>query len=465
MKSSISLLLTFAVFLPTKSAFGQYRLVGEYSGEEFFSKWDFVEGIDPDTDGNVQYVDQNTALQQRLAYIDSETGNAILRVDNTTRIETGSSAYRDSVKMFSKDAYPVGGLIIMDAVHIPYGCSVWPVFGARGADLPWPEKGAIDIIEGVNGMTSNNMVMYTDAGCTQASNVVQTGKTVDRDCGTALGCKVEETKPNSYGPGFSRAGGGVFAAQIDTSGIFLWFWSRTDIPASISNVKSDTDMDMSDWGQPSAAYPAATCDIAKFFKPRKLVLHITLCGSWAGVLPIYSQTCPGECIANVIGDGSNYGEAYWEISYIRTFAVQASNSRAVSISIPMFDLPISTRISTNSISIPIPTTSSGMTSSVLSPLGINSDLPVLPSSCDAATISTSSITSLVPGTLTVSSDSPVFPTKSNTVATGSGTVEPSSPVDSNPSSSSSSARKLSPTATLFSVAIPFLSIIILVFWQ
>jgi hypothetical protein len=73
-------------------------------------------------------------------------------------------------------------------------------------------------------MKANSMVMHTDPGCTQPPNVKQGGKTLDTDCGTAVGCKVEETKPNSYGEAFANAGGGVFAAQIDVSGIYIWFW-------------------------------------------------------------------------------------------------------------------------------------------------------------------------------------------------------------------------------------------------
>ncbi|ESK91855.1 glycoside hydrolase family 16 protein [Moniliophthora roreri MCA 2997] len=315
------------VFLQIWAVLGQYEPIREYSGQDFFSKWDFISGVDSGTKGNVQYVDQGVAAQQKLAFVDSSSGHAFVRVDNTTKIEAGPFVHRNSI--ISKDAYPVGSLIIIDALHIPYGCSVWPAFWTIGTELGWPHAGEIDIIEGINGITSNNVVMHTDPGCTQSSNVSQGGKTTDADCGTDVGCKVEETKLNSYGPGFAQAGGGVFAAQIDNSGVFVWFWSRPDIPASISNAKSDSAMDMSDWGQPSAAYPNDACDIAKFFKPQKLVLDITLCGEWAGIPAVYSATCPGECIANVIGDGSNYGTAYWEISYIRTFATKASNIETV----------------------------------------------------------------------------------------------------------------------------------------
>ncbi|EEB94375.1 hypothetical protein MPER_06823, partial [Moniliophthora perniciosa FA553] len=167
-------------------------------------------GVDSATEGNVQYVDQNVATQQNLAFVDSLTGHAIVRVDNTSNIEASPSVHRNSVKLISKDAYPVGSLIIIDAIHIPYGCSVWPAFWTLGTELGWPHAGEIDIIEGINGMTSNSMVMHTDPGCTQSSNVSQGGNPPDRDCGTGR---------------FAQAGGGIFAAQIDVSGVFIWFWS------------------------------------------------------------------------------------------------------------------------------------------------------------------------------------------------------------------------------------------------
>ncbi|EEB93137.1 hypothetical protein MPER_08251, partial [Moniliophthora perniciosa FA553] len=213
------------IFLQIRAVLGLYEPIREYSGQDFFSEWDFTSGVDSTTSGNVQYLDQSAATQQRLAFVDSSSGHAIVRVDNTTKLEDGPSVHRNSVKIISKDAYPIGSLIIIDAVHIPYGCSVWPAFWTLGTELGWPHAGEIDIIEGINGMTSNSMVMHTDPGCTQSANVSQSGKTLDTDCGTAVGCKVEDTKPNSYGPGFAQAGGGVFATQIDVSGVFIWFWS------------------------------------------------------------------------------------------------------------------------------------------------------------------------------------------------------------------------------------------------
>ncbi|EEB91356.1 hypothetical protein MPER_10291, partial [Moniliophthora perniciosa FA553] len=93
------------------------------TSHDFFSQWDFDSGIDNTTGGNVQYVDHNTATQQRLAFVDASTRHTFIRVDNTTKIQAGPSVHRNSVKIISKDAYSIGSLIILDAIHIPYGCS------------------------------------------------------------------------------------------------------------------------------------------------------------------------------------------------------------------------------------------------------------------------------------------------------------------------------------------------------
>ncbi|KAJ2967308.1 hypothetical protein NUW54_g13539 [Trametes sanguinea] len=72
---------------------------------------------------------------------------------------------------------------------------------------------------------------------------------------------------------------GVWATQFDVSGINIWFWTRKSVPDSVTNAK-DT-IDTSSWGTPSAAWPASSCDIPKFFDAQQLVIDITLCGDWA----------------------------------------------------------------------------------------------------------------------------------------------------------------------------------------
>jgi hypothetical protein len=53
------------------------------------------------------------------------------------------------------------------------------------------------------------------------------------------------------------------------------------VPPSISFANSTSSInDLSDFGNPSAAYPASTCNISQFFGAQQLVLDITLCGDW-----------------------------------------------------------------------------------------------------------------------------------------------------------------------------------------
>jgi hypothetical protein len=91
---------------------------------------------------------------------------------------------------------------------------------------------------------------------------------------------VAENKPNSYGADFAAAGGGVFAIQIDGTGIYEWFFSRPNIPTNIQQATTSSTIDTSTWGIPTAAYPNSTCDMQKFFPPQQLVLLTTLCGVW-----------------------------------------------------------------------------------------------------------------------------------------------------------------------------------------
>ncbi|KAG5642971.1 hypothetical protein DXG03_001819 [Asterophora parasitica] len=188
----------------------------------------------------------------------------------------------------------------------------------------WPHAGEIDIIEGINLQNNNQYALHADAGCAQAAHPLQSGHTLEGDCSIPRGCIVAENKPGSYGRGFAEAGGGVYAVQLDIAGVFIWFWSRPDVPDMIRTATSTTNMDVAAFGVPSAAYPASGCNITQYFGPQQLVLLTTLCGSWAGVPSIYSSTCPGQCIAdNIFGPGSpTYDNAYWEIPYIRTYIAE-----------------------------------------------------------------------------------------------------------------------------------------------
>ncbi|KAI0743871.1 concanavalin A-like lectin/glucanase domain-containing protein [Daedaleopsis nitida] len=296
----------------TAPAYAAYNLVKEYSGKNFFNGWEFYGNYDNLTNGDVTYVDQANATSSQLGYV-NDAGNVIVKVD------TGFVPYnekRNSVRIETQDYFPLGTVLIFDATHLPFGCSVWPSFWTKGPN--WPAGGEIDIIEAVNLMPANQMAIHSSSGCTASGN----------DCSQGAGCTVGEKSDKSYGKEFAAAGGGVWATQFDTTGINIWFWSRSDIPDS---VKSATDsVDPSSWGTPSAQYSADSCDMSKFFTPQQLVIDITLCGDWAGLGNVYQQTCGGDGTAqrcyldNVINDGSSkYADAYFEIGYIKAFSTQS----------------------------------------------------------------------------------------------------------------------------------------------
>lgn len=297
-----------------------FNLIKEYAGSTFFDDWDYYGHWDNLMNGNVIFVNKTNATN--LAYV-APSGHAILTVDNTTVVPQNFP--RNSVYISSQDYFEIGTVFVVDVVHMPWGCSVWPAIWTKGTD--WPANGEIDILEGVNRMTYNQMALHTNEGCSAAANTDQTGTPgAGPACWPKSGCTVKENTPNSFGDAFNSNGGGVWAMQFDVSGVFIWFWQRNEIPTSISSASSTSGLDISSWGPPSAAYPSGpTCNISQHLGPQQLVIDITLCGDWAGVNTTYAQTCGNitynACyLTNVIEQGT-YDDAWFEISYIRVFGL------------------------------------------------------------------------------------------------------------------------------------------------
>jgi hypothetical protein len=73
----------------------------------------------------ISYLNDTAALQAQLIGV-NKAGNAILKVDNTTNDPNPgeySTFGRNSVLIISKDTIDLGTLVVMDAVHIPFGVS------------------------------------------------------------------------------------------------------------------------------------------------------------------------------------------------------------------------------------------------------------------------------------------------------------------------------------------------------
>lgn len=68
-------------------------------------------------------------------------------------------------------------------------------------------------------MPNNEYSLHAEPGFVVPAETNQTGKFLTTDCSQGNGCAINETAPNSFGQEFANNGGGVYAAQFDTTGI------------------------------------------------------------------------------------------------------------------------------------------------------------------------------------------------------------------------------------------------------
>ncbi|KAI1786309.1 concanavalin A-like lectin/glucanase domain-containing protein [Ganoderma leucocontextum] len=303
-----------------------WKVAQSYEGSSFFDGWVFTNEADIWTSGIAQYVDQSTAQSAGLIEI-NDAGNAVMRVETTHTV----SGNRQSIRITTEYTY-TGGLIILDAVHMPTGCGTWPAFWSTGPN--WPTGGEIDIVEGLNDYTNNQVTVHTNPGCTMPSdpNVLNmTGSFVTAtDCGSTstsnVGCGVRASQTNSFGAAFNSINGGVYAILWDETGWKVWFYPRGSIPGDISNGAPLP----SGWGKPMADFPSTSCDAFKFFYQHSAVFDTTLCGQWGdGVwasdnAPGQSQTCAqrtgvASCEDFVRANGAAFSEAYWEVKSVKVY--------------------------------------------------------------------------------------------------------------------------------------------------
>jgi len=288
-----------------------YKLEDDFSGDSFFDNFNFFTGSDP-TSGLVDFVDSQTAKNDGLAVVQSDQ-TIMIYVDSTTQLSSGQN--RKSVRITSNKQYN-SGLFIADFFAMPHGCSVWPAYWTVGPD--WPNGGEMDIIEGVNLNTDNQITLHTGPTCVISNAAAALGNLVGTQCtssnGNNAGCAFTQSGGNSFGHGFNMQGGGVFAHNWDSSGISVWFFPRQSIPQDIT----DGNPDPSSWGAPIALFPNNdSCDTTQRFHDHSIVIDTTLCGDWAGAA-YGNDGCPGSC-ADFVADPKNFVDAHWAIASIKVY--------------------------------------------------------------------------------------------------------------------------------------------------
>lgn len=286
----------------------------------------------------MQYLGADQAIADGLATVDCDN-TTTLAVDANQTVSVGGN--RNSVRISSPETYS-SGLFIADFAKMPFGCGTWPAYWTVGTTTDWPDSGEIDIIEGVNLNTDNQITLHSGPGCTLNNTANTTAHVMGTECtssaGADAGCAYSQQDPRSYGAGFNQAGGGVFAHLWNTDGVTVWFFSRDEIPQDIK----DQNPDPTSWGTPAAIFPSTGCDMATHFYSHTIVLDTTICGDWAG--PAYASSgCPGTCeeaVANatnfvgasalsvpVISGGrtltaymfASRSDAQWKVNYISVY--------------------------------------------------------------------------------------------------------------------------------------------------
>ncbi|CAG8008649.1 unnamed protein product [Penicillium salamii] len=306
-------------------ASAKYSLHEDYgTNGSFFDKFNFFTDSDP-TNGYVDYVNRNVAQSHGL--INASTSNGVyIGVDHSN---TASKPGRKSVRLESSKTYQ-HGLVILDLAHMPGSvCGTWPAFWMLGSD--WPSNGEIDIIEGVNDQSGNQMALHTSDGCT-VKNTGFSGKLdtdncyVDADGQSAnAGCAIMSSDTQSFGSGFNDAGGGVYATEWTGSAISAWFFPSSSVPKDITSGSPDP----STWGTPAAKF-AGSCDIDKHFKDLQIVFDITFCGDWAGEDSVWSSSsCSSKastCNDYVQNNPSAFEDSYWRLNSLKVYQESSSSS-------------------------------------------------------------------------------------------------------------------------------------------
>jgi len=141
----------------------------------------------------------------------------------------------------------------------------------------WPSGGEIDIIEGINQQSENDMTLHTSRGCFIINTGTFTGRLNTTDCyvnaldqANNVGCQITASESTTYGIGFNTIKGGIYATEWTSSYISIYFFPRTQVSADIDCNNPDA----STWGPPLAQFQG-NCDFDAHFQNQQIVSLVT----------------------------------------------------------------------------------------------------------------------------------------------------------------------------------------------
>ncbi|KAH9819524.1 family 16 glycoside hydrolase [Melampsora americana] len=283
--------------------------------------------------GLARYV--NLQEGYRSSMIGTKEGTLYFGVDTTPY-----STNRKSFRLVSKHTFTTGSLVIVDVLHMPAACGAWPSLWTVAKDA-WPEKGELDIIEGVNLFTQNSLSAHTKPGFWMKptgftsefmlKGAQQVNQTNCDAIGTNdQGCGLRDRAVNSFGEPFNAGQGGVFVLEWTAEAISMYFFPRESIPRDItSGSPSRTSL----WGHPRARFQGNEGQaINDYFQDHSLVVNTNLCGKWPDYLWNSNTSDSGQsincaaltgaktCQDFITNSGNKLKEAYWAIKSVKLYS-------------------------------------------------------------------------------------------------------------------------------------------------
>lgn len=177
------------------------------------------------------------------------------------------------------------------------------------------------------------MTLHTGAGCQISNSGGMSGSISSTNCdvsnGDNEGCGVQAGSSQSYGAGLNSGGGAVYATEVTSSDISIWFWPQGSAPSDASGSSPNP----SGWGTPVAKFTG--CDISSHFQQMSIVFDTTFCGDWAGQTWSSDSTCSSQassCQSYVQSPPQGaFDDAYWSVNSLKVYSGAGSSSSGSSL--------------------------------------------------------------------------------------------------------------------------------------
>ncbi|KAH6620091.1 glycoside hydrolase family 16 protein [Boeremia exigua] len=316
----MALLLSLFYTLISSSIKKAYKLDLNFDASNLLDSFDFINSHDIYTDGFASYVSKDEAISTGLAK--TVDNRVYLGVDNSTVIDVTPQGGRKSVRLESHDTID-HGLVIADFRHVPAkACGMWPAFSlVHGNEHDGGLFSKMTLVESISYIPHNEITLSTTpADCTMNTQK-STGNVFSTNCSYATGGCGAAAHTGTFGEPFIEKGGGVWAAQIEATGIKVWFFPRRTIPGDIRTNAPEPGK----WGTPIMSFAPKKCDIRGVWAKMKIVFNITFCGDYAGgdawgsYTSCRSRTQFTSCNEYVAQTPSAFDEVHWLINSVKTY--------------------------------------------------------------------------------------------------------------------------------------------------